>query len=435
MEKISIFWFRRDLRLEDNHALFQALSSGNPVVPIFIFDKNILDQLANKNKKDKRVQFIFDHLQKISNKLNQTGSGVEILYGTPEQAFNHLLKKLNISAVYTNEDYEPYAKERDKQIKNLLENHGIAFHTFKDQVIFNPEEILKESGAPFQIYSPYARKWLEKLPDKVPFYDSESLLHHALKFVPESLALKAIGFETAESTYYPIKLEQDFLKNYYKSRQIPSFDGTSRVSVHLRFGTISIRKLVEHSRNISTKFLRELIWREFFMMMIYHYASTAKNSFKPAYDRIVWKNNEEDFEKWKNGNTGFPLVDAGMRELNSTGYMHNRVRMLTASFLIKDLLIDWRWGEAYFAEKLLDYDMSQNIGNWQWCAGSGCDAAPYFRIFNPDLQLKKFDPNFEYVKRWVPTFGTSEYPEPMVDHNEARKETLATFTKALKGEI
>ena len=429
-DKITIFWFRRDLRLDDNHGLFNALSASKNVMPIFIFDKLILDQIADRN--DKRVAFIFEALERINQELMKIGSGIEMHYGTPLDVFKLLIQKFNVASVYTNEDYEPYAIKRDREISDFLAENAVEFKSFQDQIIFHPDDILKSDNTPFQVYSPYAKKWMEQLPEQLTIYESEKLKDNFLKFEPQHLEPETIGFAKNEKSYYEPNLSEQLLQEYSRKRNFPAKDGTSKVSTHLRFGTISIRKLVMYARKLSTKFLRELIWREFYTMILYHFPHTVSRAFKPKYDNISWKNNEVDFEKWKTGKTGFPLVDAGIRELNATGYMHNRVRMLTASFLIKDLLIDWRWGEAYFAEKLLDYDLAQNVGNWQWCAGSGCDAAPYFRIFNPELQLEKFDPKLEYVKKWIPEFGTEQYPKPMLDHKSARIEALEVFSNAIQ---
>lgn len=432
MEKpcINIMWFRRDLRIEDNAAFYHALNSGTPVLPIFIFDKNILDSL--RDKYDRRVDFIFSALESINRSLEKFGSGIQYCYGTPEEVFEKLAANYSIGSVFTNEDYEPYAIARDSAVKELLKNSGSDLLMYKDQVIFEKSEVLKADATPYTIYSPYARAWHLKITQNpAVLYTSENLLDNLLKFKPKNFGLGHIGFQKTNLQFKPYEFSAELLKAYSQNRSIPHLDATSRISIHLRFGTVSIRKAVKLALEHSFKFYRELIWRDFFMQILYHFPHTQHKSFKPAYDNIKWLNREEDFEKWKTGTTGFPLVDAGMRELNATGFMHNRVRMLSASFLIKDLLVDWRWGEAYFAEKLLDYDLSQNIGNWQWCAGSGCDAAPYFRIFNPELQLQKFDPGLKYIKKWVPEFGTNAYPVPMLDHKEARARAIKTFKDAI----
>jgi len=391
-DRINIFWFRRDLRTYDNTALSYALKAGKKVIPIFILDRNILDSLE---KDDKRVEFIRETLIKLQKELS-----LEVYYGFPLEIFSQLIDKYNIENVYTNHDYEPYAIRRDKRIRNFLEESRIGFHTYKDQVIFEKDEIVKEDGKPYTVFTPYSRKWLNKL--------------------------ASIQFKKYK------RLDLDFLDQYKDKRDHPAADGTSRLGIHLRFGTISIRQLVQQVKDVSPTFLNELIWREFFQSILWHFPDVVDHSFKSEYDRIPWRNNEKEFQAWCDGKTGYPIVDAGMRELNATGFMHNRVRMITASFLCKHLLIDWRWGEAYFAEKLLDFELASNNGNWQWAAGSGCDAAPYFRIFNPSLQAKKFDPENKYIRKWVPEFEEKTYPSPIVEHEMARKRCLEVYAKALR---
>ncbi|UOE41579.1 DNA photolyase family protein [Chryseobacterium suipulveris] len=430
--KINIFWFRRDLRLDDNHGLYQALSQDLKVVPIFIFDQQILTQLSDK--KDKRVQFIYEAIERLNKKLAKVGSGVDLYYGNPKEVFEKIIKKYDVHSVFTNEDYEPYALRRDGEIHEFLQSKNIEFKTFKDQVIFAPQEVLKIDGQPFQVYSPYAKQWESQLPENLEEYKSEDLLDHFFQFTPNHLTLKDIGFENSGEIFQKPSLSEDVLKQYGEKRNFPAADATSKVSVHLRFGTVGIRKLVNYAKKNSNKFLRELIWREFFMMLLYHFPHTVTKSFKPKYDDVKWEFDEDKFKKWCEGKTGFPLVDAGMRELNETGFMHNRVRMLVASFLIKDLHIDWKIGEAYFANKLLDYDQAQNIGNWQWVAGSGADGSPYFRVFNPYLQQEKFDKNFTYIKKWIPEYGTAEYPKEMVNHDEERKKAIEYYKDALNSD-
>jgi deoxyribodipyrimidine photo-lyase len=431
MSEISIFWFRRDLRLEDNAGLYHALKSGKEVLPIFIFDKNILDKLENKT--DKRVAFIHNAINEIQTKLSSFGSSLNVYYSTPKEVFKELIRKGNISCVYTNHDYEPYAKERDDEIRELLNNHNIDFKTFKDQCILEKDEVLKDDGKPYTIFTPYSRKWKLKLNDfYLKSYPTEKYFNRFFKqnkqYIP---TIEELGFVDT-----PLEIPSTFpdlsvIIQYKQQRDFPAIKGTSRLSVHLRFGTVSIRTLTKIALHNSETWLNELIWRDFYMMIMHHFPHAAKNSFKPQYDRVEWRNNEQEFKAWCEGKTGFPIVDAGLRELNTTGFMHNRVRMIVASFLIKDLLIDWRWGEAYFAEKLTDFDLSANNGGWQWAASSGCDAAPYFRIFNPTEQTKKFDPNYEYIKKWVPEYNTPNYVKPIVDHAFARNRALATYKKAL----
>lgn len=427
---LVLFWFRRDLRLEDNMALFEALNSGKPVLPIFIFDSEIVDKLP---KNDARVNFIHDTLFEINLKLNGFDSGLLVKIGKPLEVFKELLSKYSISAVYTNKDYEPYAINRDTEVGAFLEQKNIPFHLFKDQVIFEENEIVKADGKPYSIYTPYANKWLENLRHENYYsVDSEKLLQNYFKAKFDFPALETIGFEKSTIKVPDYDVSDDLIYNYEKRRNFPAKSGTSHLAPHLRFGTISIRKCVQRALQFDNKtFLKELIWREFFMQILWHYPETAKNNFKSKYDRIEWRNNETEFQAWCEGKTGYPIVDAGMRELNATGIMHNRVRMITASFLCKHLLIDWRWGETYFAEKLLDYDMAQNVGNWQWSAGTGCDSAPYFRIFNPAEQVKKFDKQLQYIQKWVPEFQELTYSLPIVDHKIARERCLKTYKEGL----
>lgn len=428
-EKVVIFWFRRDLRLHDNVGLFNALNSNFPVLPIFIFDTEILDKLP---KNDARVSFIFDNLQLLRSKLLEIGSSLALYYGKPATIFRDLLQKYEILEVFTNGDYEPYARERDAEIENLLAETNISFHVFKDHVIFEKNEIVKPNGDPYVVYTPYMNLWKEnfrKISLSVPSVNFDNFLKATN--LP-NLDLNKIGFEPSGIKVPGKQTLPELIKEYDKNRNFPSRNGTSRIGPHLRFGTISIRKIVAQAASEKNEtFLQELIWREFFMQILFHYPETVTKAFKSKYDRIPWRNNEEEFELWKAGKTGFPLVDAGMHQLKQTGFMHNRIRMLVASFLCKHLLIDWRWGEAYFAEKLLDYEMASNVGNWQWAAGSGVDAAPYFRIFNPTTQIIKFDPQYSYIKKFVPEFGTADYPEPMVDHKEARERALQVYKAAL----
>ncbi len=431
MENINIFWFRRDLRLNDNAGLYRALKKGIPVLPIFIFDTSILDKL--EDKKDRRVEFIHNAIQAIHSELIEFKSSIQVFYSTPEFVFKELIKTYSIQSVYTNHDYEPYALERDSHIKHFLETNHIFLKTFKDQCIFEKSEITKDDGKPYTIFTPYSRKWKAKLTDyDVKAYPTQKYFSNFFKTSSFQIpSLRHIGFEPSDLQTPSKIIPKSIVSNYTEQRNFPAIRGTSLLSVHLRFGTVSIRNLAKQALALNETWLNELIWRDFYMMILHHFPHAAKNSFKPQYDKLSWRNNEAEFKIWCEGKTGFPIVDAGMRELNETGFMHNRVRMIVASFLVKDLLIDWRWGEAYFAQKLIDFDLSANNGGWQWAAGSGCDAAPYFRIFNPSEQIKKFDPKYEYIKKWVPEFGTSNYPLPMVDHAKARLRTLAAYKEAL----
>lgn len=434
MQKVNIFWFRRDLRLNDNAALYHALKNENPVVPVFIFDKDILDKLDNK--KDRRVEFIHNTIKELQHKLEKHNSSLEVYYDFPENVFTQLFTKYKIEKVFTNHDYEPYAVERDAKIKTLLNNNGASFITYKDQVIFEKDEVLKPDGKPYTVFTPFSKKWLEKLNDfYLSSYPTEKYFNNFYKQNPLSVpSLQSMGFEPADLPFPSKDTSDTIIKNYYEQRNFPGGDGTSRLGVHLRFGTISIRDLARKANGLNQTFLKELIWRDFYQYILCHFPHVVHHAFKPAYDNIEWRNNEEEFSLWCKGETGYPIIDAGMRELNKTGFMHNRVRMIVASFLTKHLLIDWRWGEAYFAEKLLDYDLASNNGGWQWAAGSGNDAAPYFRIFNPYLQTKKFDPELKYIKKWVPEFQEFTYPKPIVEHEFARKRCLEVYGKAVKKE-
>ena len=430
--EVNIFWFRRDLRFVDNTGLFQALSSGKPVLPVFIFDKNILDKLEKPD--DLRVQYIHGSLSTMQQVLNSFGSAIKFYHSSPEEAFEDLVSNYNIGTVFTNHDYEHYALQRDEKIRVLLEHSGVGFQTFKDQVVFEKLEVSKDDGTPYTVFTPYSRKWKScLLSNPISFSPSEALLdncyRHAEKAIP---SLESMGFSAQSWVFPKTTVPDDLIKGYTDDRNFPSIDGTSRFGVHLRFGTMSIRKLVEHAKGLNETFLNELIWRDFYHMILSNFPHVGQGmSFKKAYDAIEWRNSEADFEKWCKGETGYPIVDAGMRELLATGFMHNRVRMITASFLTKHLLIDWRWGEAWFAAKLLDYDLAANNGGWQWASGSGCDAAPYFRIFNPALQTEKFDKQGIYIRKWVPEFDTLQYPQPMVVHELARKRCLETYAKYL----
>ncbi|MGB3452672.1 MAG: deoxyribodipyrimidine photo-lyase [Moheibacter sp.] len=428
--KISIFWFRRDLRLEDNAGLYQALISGYPVFTIFIFDTNILNQL--EDKKDRRVDYIHQSLLKINLELKGYHSKLSAFYGNPLDIFKTLSEKYDIQTVYCNRDYEPQAIKRDTEIYNFFKTQNIPFKAFKDQVIFDKNDVLKKDETPYTAYTPYSKKWKEQL--KEDYYksyqtDFANFLKQEFK---EIHSLEEIGFEKTDMNFQSPKLDTKIIDEYDKYRDYPALQRTTQLGIALRFGTISIRKCVAFALAHNQTWLNELIWREFFMQILYHFPKVVHQSFKAKYDNIQWRNNEQEFELWCEGKTGYPIVDAGMRQLNETGYMHNRVRMIVASFLCKHLLIDWRWGEAYFAQKLNDYDLSANNGNWQWAAGSGCDAAPYFRVFNPALQTEKFDRNLEYIKKRLPEYDTDNYPKPVVEHGFARKRAIEIYGNAVR---
>jgi len=433
--RVNIFWFRRDLRLHDNAGLYQALNTGIPVVPVFIFDTNILDEL--EDKKDGRVEFIHNALRDIQHQLNAIGSGIDIRHGDPQKVFEQLLKDYDVAAVYTNNDYESYGINRDQAIAELLKARNIPFYSFKDQVIFEKQEVTKDDGQPYTVFTPYSRKWKSTISaSSYHSFPSEKLKDNFLKHsIGKFPSLKEIGFERSGLDFPPSTWTPELIEKYKENRDLPGIEGTSRLSVHLRFGTISIRQLAKEAASLNETFLNELIWREFYQMILWHFPRVVYSSFKQEYDQIEWRNNEKEFEAWCRGTTGYPIIDAGMRELNSTGFMHNRVRMIVASFLTKHLLIDWRWGEAYFAKKLLDYDLASNSGGWQWAAGSGCDAAPYFRVFNPYLQTEKFDPAFKYISKWVPEWQELKYPLPIIEHKLARERCLKVYAAALKKDV
>lgn len=434
MKDITLFWHRRDLRLSDNRGLFNALESSDSVLPLFIFDKNILDKLAAKE--DPRVTFIFSEIEAMRRELRGMGSDLLVKYGSPAEVFKDILSEYNIAAVYTNRDYEPYARDRDKQISDFLSSENIPFLTFKDQVIFEFDEVLKKDGTPYTVFSPYSKRWREKLREQpITAYPSEQLGANFLNTASlPDLSLEDMGFRRSDLSFPEKTVPQGIIRNYDQTRNFPAVRGTSKLGIHFRFGTISIREKAAKAIQLNDVFLNELIWRDFYSMILGNFPQVVESAFKPAYDRIPWREAPDEFERWCNGKTGFPIVDAGMRELNATGYMHNRVRMVTASFLTKHLLIDWRLGEAYFAAKLLDYDLASNCGGWQWAMGGGTDAAPYFRIFNPISQQEKFDPQFTYVKQWVPEYGTPKYPQPMVEHKFARERCLQVYKDALNRE-
>jgi deoxyribodipyrimidine photo-lyase len=448
---INIFWFRRDLRLHDNAGLCQALQSGLPVLPLFIFDSDILDALPSRQ--DARVEFIHTALTGMQRELEALGSTLLVRHGKPAAVWQAILQEYPVQAVFTNRDYEPYAIQRDQRVQALLAERGIQFHTSKDHVIFEKDEVLKDDGKPYTVFTPYSKKWKTRLysrmetvvledgrsearPSYLQPHPTEKYFSNFFACAPAPApTLAEIGFAPSGIAFPPPTVSSGLIRQYEATRNFPAQPGTSRLGVHFRFGTISIREKAQRALALSETYLNELIWRDFYSQILGHFPQVVTQPFKPAYAFIPWRDAPADFEKWCAGKTGYPIVDAGMRELNATGFMHNRVRMITASFLTKHLLLDWRLGEAYFAEKLLDFDLASNNGGWQWAAGCGTDAAPYFRVFNPEEQTKKFDPEYKYIRRWVPEFGTPAYPRPMVEHKFARERCLATYKKALNGEL
>jgi deoxyribodipyrimidine photo-lyase len=449
---MTIFWFRRDLRLEDNAGLYRALKAHQNVLALFIFDKNILTHL--EDKQDARVTFLYDTVHELQQKVRDLGSDMLIRYGNPTEVFQRLVADYQIDAVYCNHDFEPSAIERDAQVEALLLQKNIALHTFKDHVIFEKNEVTKDDGKPYTVFTPYSRKWKTKLASRISTWTNdageEKQLSYYFKPYPNEkyfqnfisktidnqsfISLEEMGFTRSDMEFPPKTVTMKLIKEYDEKRNFPALSGTSHLGIHFRFGTISIREKALKALFLNETFLNELIWRDFYAQILFHFPHVQKNAFRKEYDEIQWELNEAHFQKWCDGETGYPLVDAGMRELNATGFMHNRVRMITASFLSKHLLIDWRWGEAYFAKKLLDFDLASNSGGWQWAAGCGTDAAPYFRIFNPEEQMKKFDKEHKYIKKWVPEYETAKYIEPIIDHKFARERCLQRYKAALKKE-
>lgn len=425
-----IFWFRRDLRLDDNLALAAALSAGD-VLPIFIFDTAILDVLEDRD--DRRVSFIYDQVRSIKAKIERYGGTLQVFHGRPAEIFRRLLALYQIKEVYAGEDYEPYARERDQEIAGLLQLHGAGLRLIKDHVVFAQDDVLKADGRPYTVYTPYMRSWKKRYLQERPVPCTlEEHLPRLSKQSPAVLpSLAELGFDYVPNAVSEPVLEPERIRNYHNNRDFPALAATSLAGPHLRFGTLGVRRLAAMAFDLDEVWLNQLIWREFFIQILYHFPHSASGPFRKEYDTIQWRNHHGEFAKWCEGRTGFPIVDAGMRQLNTTGYMHNRVRMISGNFLTKLLLIDWRWGERYFARRLLDYEMASNVGSWQWCAGCGCDAAPYFRIFNPDTQIERFDPNLEYIRRWVPEFGTAAYPLPMIDYRQARERALLVYKSAL----
>ena len=428
---VSICWFRRDLRLHDNAALYHALKGEHPVLPLFIFDREILDELEDKD--DARLTFIYNSVEKMRDELQQQGSSIIIKYGKPAQVWDELLKEYPVAAVYTNRDYEPYAKNRDTAVAAKLSEKGIPFNDYKDQMIFDRSEVVKDDGKPYTVFTPYKKRWFKTLkPFHLKAYPTGKYFNNLAQTRPlHFITLQEMGFVKSELEF-PKDEYEDIIEDYAKNRDYPAKKGTSHIGLHLRFGTVSIRDCARRAFEKEQTWLGELVWREFYMMALDHFPETQTKAYRPKYDHINWRNNEKEYEAWCRGETGYPLVDAGMRELNATGFMHNRIRMVTASFLVKHLLVDWRWGEHYFARRLLDYEASTNIGSWQWVAGSGTDVMPYFRIFNPEAQLKKFDPKKEYIKQWVPEYDNADkYPAPMVDNREGKERALKEYRAAV----
>lgn len=462
--KRALVWLRRDLRLDDNTALFEAAKASEEVALVFIFDINILALLDKKT--DTRINFIHNSIREINNQLSSLGSAVIVKNADPEIEIPTLAKSLNAEAVFFNEDYEPTTKERDKNVARECFNKNIKTHHFKDHVLFSGDEVLNQAKLPYKVFSPYRKAWLKKISledyaereGEVTYTKKEVLSSH-LSFP----SIKDLGFKSCNYHYdfqkpgseSGKKTLEAFLKrldNYDLSRDFPRLEGgTSGLSVHLRFGTISLRRCIRACINQKTKgariWLSELIWRDFYSMILDTHPYVVNSSFNKKYNDIGWAEDEKLLNAWETGMTGYPIVDAGMRQLVNTGWMHNRVRMIVASFFTKDLLLDWRYGEAFFAKHLLDYDLASNNGGWQWSASTGCDAQPYFRIFNPSLQSKRFDDKAEYIKHWLPElkdFSPKEihspetsllstktnYPAPIVEHFIQKKKALSLFNNA-----
>ncbi|RYY13200.1 MAG: deoxyribodipyrimidine photo-lyase [Cytophagaceae bacterium] len=435
--KISIFWHRRDLRFEDNAGLAAALQAKEPVLPLFIYDRTILDKLP---RDDARLTFIFDQVERLAHEAREAGGGLLARHGNVLDVFKQLLQDYDVAAVYTNEDYEPYATKRDAAVAKLLHAHGVEFNSFKDQVIFAKDEVLTKNGKPHHVFGAYSKAWQAQLkPDSFQPHPSARLFKKENLTHPKSgdasrPTLQDLGFERHEQYTPPAHLPPaEVVKRYDQTRDTPALDhGTTRMSVHLRFGTVSIRALMQQAEKLNKKLLNEMVWRDFFMMLLWHYPNTATEAYDPKMRHLPYRPAPADFRAWCEGRTGQPLVDAGMRQLNQTGYIHNRARIVAAGYLVKQLFIDWTLGEHYFSEKLLDYDMSNNVGNWQWMAGTGAVAAPWFRVYNPESQQKQYDPDYEYVRKWVPEYGTAEYPAPLVDLKEGRERAIEAIRKGRK---
>lgn len=468
----ALVWFRRDLRLDDQAALYHALRQARRVFCVFVLDTVILDALP---RADRRVQFILQALQGLDAQLRAQGGALIVRHAPAAEEIPRLAAELGVQAVFANHDDEPQALARDATVAQALAAQGRAWHSFKDHVIFERSELLTGAGKPYAVFTPYKNAWLKKVDEfylrayPVARY-AEALASHALAQGVPSLA--DIGFQDAGLAEHLAAdkaeaLFEDFLHRidrYDQARDFPALKGPSYLSVHLRFGTLSIRRLAREAwqrmaagERGAEVWLSELIWRDFYHQVMHHWPHAMGGAFRPEYDKIVWEQGPEAerlFGAWCRGETGYPLVDAAMHQLNSTGYMHNRLRMVTASFLIKDLGVDWRWGERYFAEQLLDFDLAANNGGWQWAASSGCDAQPYFRIFNPVSQSEKFDPEGRFIRRYLPQLAAlppklvhapwlagpleapDDYAPPLVRHDEARQRTLARYevvkSRALK---
>lgn len=431
-QKLALIWLRRDLRLEDHTAIDRALALGYRLQFIFIFDTEILGRL--KEKADARVDFIHQVLHDLNGRIAKLGGSLHVAHGRPHLIWPDLIEEFKPSQVFWCKDYEPQAISRDVKISELLLKKGVSFEALKDQVIFEENDVVKDDGTPYTVFTPYKKKWLKALkPSSYRSFTYKLKSGDILPSQPRRLpSLSELGFKKTKIQFHSPTLDKKKISSYDENRDFPAVDGTTHLGIHFRFGTISVREAVRFALQHNEVWLSELIWREFFMQILFHFPHVENSSFRPQYDAIPWRNREDELEAWKQGKTGFPIVDAGMRELNETGSMHNRVRMIAASFLVKDLLIDWRLGERYFAEKLLDYDLAANNGNWQWVAGTGCDAAPYFRVFSPEQQTKKFDPENRYIEKWIPELKTSKYPEPIVDHSSARIRAVLAYKKALK---
>jgi deoxyribodipyrimidine photo-lyase len=429
MKEVSIFWHRRDLRMDDNAGLFHALQDEFPVVPVFIFDTNILSKLQAN---DARVQFIYMEIEKLKSAYREKGSDLLVFYDKPINAHHQLQNLFSVQKLFYNRDYEPYALERDNEINQLWESKGKEVLHFKDHLLMEAGEVLKDDGKPYTVYTPYSKKW-KLLYNGTDSFPTELRIHKLFqgKFNQPPISLKNMGFVEQITNFPERELDEKLINLYDKNRDYPGLKGTSRLGIHLRFGTLSVRQVAKKAMSLNQTFLNELIWRDFYSQIMYYFPYAMQSAFKPAYNQMTWRNNEAEFERWRQGQTGIPIVDAGMRELFETGFMHNRVRMIAASYLVKNLLIDWRWGEAWFAEKLLDFELASNNGGWQWAAGSGVDAAPYFRIFNPELQTKKFDPDLTYIKKWVPEFHDSSYHKPIIEHATARGRCIKAYKQAL----
>ncbi len=413
MEEIAVFWFRRDLRIDDNLGLYQALKSGFKVLPVYIFDPEIWSRYTDVD--NRQLHFIRNAVYQLKQELIDLNSDLLVFEDLPPVVFQNLINEYNVKMVFANEEFDPFSIQRDRKISEFLNSNGITLNLFTDHLIHKPGVILKPDRSPYTIFTPFSKQWKLALKDQnlVPF-PVTSLISNL--YTPKKVS-NFKKLKTQQTILSPINREipTEIIQTYDATRDFPAIhNGTSQLGVHLRFGTISIRKLVSIALQLNIQFLNELIWREFFMHILFHFPYVIDGAFKSKYNNIHWQNNELEFENWCLGNTGVPIVDAGMRQLIQTGFMHNRVRMIVASYLVKHLLIDWRWGEAYFAQKLIDYELSANNGNWQWVAGTGCDAAPYFRIFNPFRQQERFDPTFEFVKLWVPEYQTEEYKKRFV---------------------